>query len=146
MTRALSRIGQQLLVWAQPQRGEDNSFLPDCLQVEVEWRRMQEEFDTHVRVYNAWAEHFSRRVRLYHAEIFQEGVRKGAIHVRVTEDGRGFRVQRHALSPEQMECATALSMEAIDLAICRHHLGEVEGKLEETAVENTIRKIVAEQI
>ena len=82
----------------------------------------------------------------YHAEIFQDGVRKGTIHVRVAEDGSGLRVQRHVLSPEQVAYATALSMEGINLAICRHYFANVEEGLEEDAVENTIGKIVPEQI
>ena len=37
-------------------------------------------------------------------------------------------------------------MEALDLAFCRHYLANIEENLGEVAVENTIKKIVAEQI
>ena len=48
-------------------------------------------------------------------------------------------------SPNRMQRAINLSMEVLDLAICRHYLANVEGNLGEIAVENVIQKIVAEQ-
>ena len=105
---------------------------------------MWQEFDTHINLYNAWADHFNLRLGLYHGDIFQDGISEDAVHVRVSDDGLGFLVQRQALSPEQMQRGIELSMEALDLAICRYYLADVEEGLEAAAVENAIKKIVEE--
>ena len=142
--RSVYTIGRKLLSWSRSHYGERNSFLPDSLQVEIERCRVWQEFDSHINLYNAWADHFNLRLGLYHGDIFQDGICKDAVHVRVADDGQGFLVQRQALSPEQMQRGLELSMEAIDLAICRYYLADVEEGLEEKAVENAIKKIVAE--
>ncbi|MYJ57049.1 MAG: hypothetical protein F4096_11565 [Rhodothermaceae bacterium] len=146
VTWALYRIGQRLLAWARPHYSDENSFLPDCLQIDIEHRRLREEFDAHINLFNVCADDYNRKLGLYHAEIFQEGVNKDAVHVCVSDDGREFHVQRQVLSPAQMRRGIELSMEGLNLAICRHFLGDVEELLEERAVENTIKKIVAEEI
>ena len=74
-----------------------------------------------------------------------DGTRKDAIHVRVSGDGYGFLLCNIMFSPNRMQRAINLSMEVLDLAICRHYLANVEGNLGEIAVENVIQKIVAEQ-
>ena len=146
VTWGMHRIGLRLLAWSRPNYSDESSYLPDCLRVDMEHRRVQEAFDTHVNLYNVCADNYNRKLGLHHAEIFLDGISKDAVRVRVSDDGCEFVVQHQVLSPAQMLRGIELSQEGLDLAICRHYLADLEEGLEERAVENTINKIVAGRI
>ena len=146
VTSGLRRLGLRFLAWSRPRNSDENSFQPDCLQVDMEFRRVREELDTEIDLYNVCVDDYNRKLRIHHAEVYQDGARHDAVHVSVSEDGRGFIVRRPVLSPAQLQRGRGLSMERLNLAMCRHYLEGKEAGLEEMAIENTIKKIVAEQI
>ena len=143
---SLRRLGLRFLACFRPHSSGENSFQPDCLQVDMELRRVREAFDTEIDLYNVCVDRYNHKLRLHHAEVFQDGAQKDAVHVCVADDGRGFVVRRPILSPAQLQRGRDLSTERLNLAMCRHYLEGKEAGLEEIAIENTIRRIVAEQI
>lgn len=109
----LRMIGLRFLAWSRPHHNDEIPFQPDCLQVDIEHRRVREDFDTQIRLYKVCADNYNRQLGLYHAEIFQDGVRKDAVRVCVSNDGRAFVVHRQVLTPAQMLRGIELSAEGL---------------------------------
>ncbi len=137
-TSGLRRLGLRFLAWSRRRNSAENSFQPDCLQVDMELRRVRKQFDTEIDLYNVCVDNYNRTLHLHHAEVFQDGVQKGAVQVCMSDDSRGFIVRRPVLSPAQRQRGRELSIERLNLAMCKHYLEGKEGGLEEIAIEREL--------